>query len=217
MAVSIAGVSLCRKSTQAIILAMSFSPKPIAHHPVVAYAISTGIARPSQYILHLPRFSAIIVRDLALLTVGYCYRDFEGMANLPVKQDYREKFTLKQIEDALRAANGNQSKAAEMLHTSRSTVNGYVKRYPELVDVIAEIKESNLDIAENALISKIKEGNMAAIIFFLKTQGKSRGYDEKAKPPVDEPQRPDFESLSTDELQKLAAQLQPVKRLTAVK
>lgn len=139
------------------------------------------------------------------------------MANLPVEQNYREKFPLEQVEAALRASHGNQSKAAEMLGTSRSTINGYVRRHPELADAIDEVREVNLDIAEDALFRKIKEGNMAAIIFFLKTQGKSRGYDEKAKPQPEEQKRIEFDNFSTEDLEKLAAELQPVKQLTAVK
>jgi len=125
----------------------------------------------------------------------------------PIEQDYREKYTLEQVEAALRAANGNQSKAAEMLGTNRSTINGYIKRYEYLRDVIAETKESNLDIAEDKLLERVKEGNIAAIIFFLKTQGKSRGYVEKQpdKQPEDENnKRLDFSKMSTEELERMA-------------
>lgn len=121
-------------------------------------------------------------------------------------QDYREKFTVDQVADALRKAAGNQSAAAKMLKTNRSTIHGYVERYPQLRQVIAEAKEETLDLAEDQLIQKIRQGNMAAIIFFLKTQGKSRGFVEKGEVKI-ETQRPDFSQMSTEQLEQLYAQL----------
>lgn len=121
---------------------------------------------------------------------------------------YREKFSVEQVEKALRAAAGNQSKAAEMLKTNRSTVHGYVARYPNLRDAIAEAREETLDLAEDRLIVKIRDGNMAAIIFFLKTQGKSRGYIEKGEVRV-ETNRPDFSNMSTEQLEQLSTILGP--------
>ena len=40
-------------------------------------------------------------------------------------------------------------------------------------------KESLLDFAESKLMEIIKQGNVTALIFFLKTKGKKRGYVEK--------------------------------------
>jgi len=132
------------------------------------------------------------------------------------EQDYREKFTLEQVEQALRAAYGNQSKAARMLNTNRSTINGYLNRYEYLRDVVAEAKEHALDIAEDQLMEKIKDGNMAAIIFFLKTQGKGRGYVEKQDKKDDETEKnraqgPSLNDLSTEQLQELASTLKAPK------
>lgn len=43
------------------------------------------------------------------------------------------------------------------------------------------INERNLDYAESALLKLIKEGNATALIFFLKTKGKHRGYIERSE------------------------------------
>ena len=45
---------------------------------------------------------------------------------------------------------------------------------------MAEARESALDEAESELMKLIRAGNLTAIIFFLKTQGKSRGYSERS-------------------------------------
>ena len=49
----------------------------------------------------------------------------------------------------------------------------------QIKEAIQEAKESMLDFTENKLFTQIKEGNLTAIIFYLKTQGKARGYIEK--------------------------------------
>lgn len=46
---------------------------------------------------------------------------------------------------------------------------------------IQEGKNRILDLAENKLATKINEGDTTSLIFFLKTQGKSRGYVERSE------------------------------------
>lgn len=41
--------------------------------------------------------------------------------------------------------------------------------------------ESMLDVAENKLLENVKSGDNTSIIFFMKTQGKARGYIEKTQ------------------------------------
>jgi len=57
----------------------------------------------------------------------------------------------------------------------------YSKEFPEIREAVDEAKESMLDFAEGKLYQAISEGNMTAIIFFLKTKGKSRGFIERAE------------------------------------
>ena len=49
------------------------------------------------------------------------------------------------------------------------------------MDPESPVPESSVDLAESKLIEAIKDGNLTAIIFFLKTQGKSRGYSERSE------------------------------------
>ncbi len=68
--------------------------------------------------------------------------------------------------------------AAEKAGVSRRTVYAERDRNPEFREAMEDIREKAIDIAENALLKAIEEGNVTAIIFFLKTQAKHRGYTE---------------------------------------
>lgn len=70
------------------------------------------------------------------------------------------------------------------------------RREVESIDGIA------LDLAESKLHEEILGNNTTAIIFFLKTKGKKRGYVERSE--VDFKQTtPDLSGMSTEELMEL--------------
>ena len=48
--------------------------------------------------------------------------------------------------------------------------------------MLAAARETAIDHVESKLMGAIDDGNVTAIIFFLKTQGKSRGYTERSEP-----------------------------------
>jgi hypothetical protein len=96
----------------------------------------------------------------------------------------REKFKLQHVEAALRASHGIVVAAANRLERaygscSPASVRNYVRRHPSLKKLIEEIVEQNLDLAEGKLLEGITAGNMTAIIFYLKTKGRERGYVER--------------------------------------
>jgi len=53
------------------------------------------------------------------------------------------------------------------------------KNHPEVQRAIDDARERTTDLAEGKLFQKINEGDNTAIIFYLKTQGKRRGYVER--------------------------------------
>jgi hypothetical protein len=73
---------------------------------------------------------------------------------------------------------GNVSAACTATGISRATHYNWRKDdvYSEAVE---HIEERNLDRAETALQGLIEAGNVTAIIFYLKTKGRKRGYTEK--------------------------------------
>ena len=89
------------------------------------------------------------------------------------------KFTETQMAKAIVVGDGLIRSVAKHLKCSRNTVYEYIKRYPALAESVASAREDALDEAESELMKLIREGHPAAIFFFLKTQGKSRGYVER--------------------------------------
>ena len=105
-----------------------------------------------------------------------------SVPNVPLKKrgGRRAEFTQAQVARALTAAGGLVTSTAKRLGCAPKTVYRYIERFPALKHVLTEARESTMDLAESKLIEAIKNGNLTAIIFFLKTQGKSRGYTERS-------------------------------------
>jgi hypothetical protein len=96
----------------------------------------------------------------------------------------KQKMKVEHVEQALRSSAGLISTAAKILEAgygscTPATVRNYIARYPRLREVLEEIVELHLDLAESKLLAAIGDGNMTAILFYLKTKGKHRGYVER--------------------------------------
>jgi len=79
---------------------------------------------------------------------------------------------------ALNRALGNVSVCCKEVGISRQTHYNWLETDPEYAQAVMNINEKVIDNAEAMLNSSIMEGNVTAIIFFLKTKGRSRGYTE---------------------------------------
>lgn len=88
------------------------------------------------------------------------------------------KYKPEIVAEALRQSGGIASAAAIKLGCSAVTVRNYISRHDEVRQAQKDTVESTLDLAETKLMKKISEGHMTALIFYLKTQGKHRGYVE---------------------------------------
>ena len=109
------------------------------------------------------------------------------MSSMPTKQAAKkrghrpQRFTEEQVAQAVMEAGGILTTAARRLGCASCTVYEYLERFPALKGVLGEARESSVDLAESKLMEAINAGNLTAIIFFLKTQGKSRGYSERSE------------------------------------
>ncbi len=93
----------------------------------------------------------------------------------------------KPLAEAIRAARGNLSTVAKRFQVTRQAVQNYISRRPKLKEVMSEARESMLDMVESSLYKACRKGQGWAVCFFLKTQGKDRGYIERIDhlPPIE--------------------------------
>jgi len=87
--------------------------------------------------------------------------------------------TAARIIKALKETNGLLTMAAAKSGIGYRTVCRYVAEFPSVKEAAQDAKEAMLDFTECKLFRKIKSGDNTCIIFYLKTQGKARGYIEK--------------------------------------
>jgi hypothetical protein len=84
------------------------------------------------------------------------------------------------IIQAVTEAHGMVAVAARSLGVERKTVYRRAEKSPAIQEAIADAREIVSDTAELALFKAIDEGHPWAVCFYLKTQGKDRGYTEKS-------------------------------------
>lgn len=91
----------------------------------------------------------------------------------------KQLFSAEQVIDAVPGTAGFPVAIAKRLDCSAQTIRDYAKRYPTVAEAIKNERENTTDFVENALLQAIKDGNVTAMIFYLKTQAKDRGYVER--------------------------------------
>ena len=84
----------------------------------------------------------------------------------------------KRFLDALKEAKGNISLACEKSGVGRTTYYRWLKS-EKFKSEVEKIKEEAIEFVENKLMERIEAGDLGAIIFFLKTKAKHRGWSEK--------------------------------------
>ena len=103
----------------------------------------------------------------------------------------RDKISNEAIIKVLNKQGGLLKQSAKKIGIARSTLYLWIygrkskdeskvlEPDEELIQAVKDAREDMIDYAEGALKKKIKEGDNTSIIFYLKTQGKDRGYVER--------------------------------------
>lgn len=89
------------------------------------------------------------------------------------------RLKLADLKTAISDYNGNLTSVAAHFGCSRPTIYKRIKEDPEIAASVDDARESMIDVVENVLYDKAKAGEAWAVCFFLKTQGKRRGYIER--------------------------------------
>lgn len=76
---------------------------------------------------------------------------------------------------------GIVSYACEKTGITRETFRLWKNKDPKFKAECKDIEEHVIDIVESKLLTKINNEDLTAIIFYLKTKGKDRGYVERVE------------------------------------
>ena len=93
----------------------------------------------------------------------------------PTKSDILKKQILIALEKSL----GVVTSACKNVGVARSTFYDWYNGDEEFKKSVDSIEDIALDFAESQLHKQIKDGNVTATIFYLKTKGVKRGYVER--------------------------------------
>jgi hypothetical protein len=85
----------------------------------------------------------------------------------------------KNFPETLEKCMGNVTLACRNVGISRDTFYKWYKEDEAFKAKCSAIKETVIDFVESKLIERINEKDTTSIIFYLKTQGKGRGYVER--------------------------------------
>ena len=85
----------------------------------------------------------------------------------------------KAMLDALEKSLGVVTSACKSVGIGRTTHYLWMENDPVYKKAVDDLQNVALDYAESKLHSQIKKENATAIIFYLKTKGKRRGYIER--------------------------------------
>lgn len=83
---------------------------------------------------------------------------------------------------AMRRCLGNIQMTAQELGCSRGQLLDYIAAHPAVREEKLQLKEALVDQAEDMLVDRMKNSD-PLLMFFLRTQGKSRGYDQAPTAP----------------------------------
>ena len=93
----------------------------------------------------------------------------------------RRVFTSDVVVKALQETHGFSALAAVKLGCNVRTIERYVAKSPKAQEELRHQRELMLDITEGKLFRAIQNDEAWAICFYLKTQGRLRGYSQRVE------------------------------------
>lgn len=107
----------------------------------------------------------------------------KAKGNLKAEKAKRPKpgmpFDKNLIEQLIIKQTGNLTRVADSIGSSRGAIRNFIARHPDLQDLLRDQRDRQLDELEQSVFDRAIETNDTTLqLFLLKTQGKSRGYDQ---------------------------------------
>lgn len=115
-------------------------------------------------------------------------------------QTYKPDAVKEKLIKRLQFHLGNIKKSCDEVGINRSTYYEWYNNDSYFRQCVDDIHEGVIDFVESSLQEQIKDGNITAIIFFLKTKGKKRGYIEKQELDINQNNTPDLSNLTSEEI-----------------
>jgi len=113
----------------------------------------------------------------------------------PKKTAANKKRVLECLEKSL----GIVTTACKKANITRVTFYQYYNKDAEFAKEVDDIQNITLDFAEGKLLENIQKGSDTAVIFYLKTKGKKRGYIERTEHVT--VQKDEFSEFTDEEIQ----------------
>ena len=92
-----------------------------------------------------------------------------------------KKPTVAELTKRIEETKGNVAAVARSYGVSRTAVYNWIDASAGCRQALDDARETMLDNAESILYKKVLEGSTPELLFFLKTQGKRRGYVERSE------------------------------------
>lgn len=91
----------------------------------------------------------------------------------------KKMFTPEMVIKALTDNHGWINATAKTLNCSTRTVHNYIQTYPEINEVYRDLVDAQGEGVEKKLQDLINDGNVQAVMFYLRTKWRHKGYTEK--------------------------------------
>ena len=119
--------------------------------------------------------------DATLKDPSYYSKKLRAAGIRPRKKKVLGDITYGEVEEAIWHSEGQYSNIARRLRCSVEHVKGILKRNRLLNMEFREFRERITDEVEGCLLTKIRNGDTVATLFYLKCHAKERGYIEKVE------------------------------------
>jgi len=91
----------------------------------------------------------------------------------------RPPITAAGLIEAIDRHKGNVAAVARSYGVTRAAIYHHMNRMPTVMRALEDARETMLDNAESVLYKNVLEGKERSVEFFLRTQGRGRGYVER--------------------------------------